>query len=515
MSITSGRYRWMGARTDRELSEPGINAGTESEWAEWERRRAEEDRLKRKIESWKKTVDVDLVDPSPPETIESKSISRECLTRVEGVQCVVQDKPVDVEPKKDLKAATTQAKLHDPLMARSGLGFSVVKRNTQALVGKPKPTPRNRDSDNAAPHVEELSKPKDHSAAQERNLQEDAGSLKQPSKPSKSENAQNVHVLSHSKLGQPDDLEASIPLKNQPTRTVQSIANISETRDQNPEQCRQKPAPIPSAPPSTPPSSITPRTSSPLLNKSKGQTRTSQSLPVIPTTLTGPNGHQTHKRPVSPTSPIGRPAKKARTMPVLPSSDIPASNATPPESSSPIAPTTPKSSDKDRIIPDSSPAAAAVGLTTPKRRPLPTLTELLASSKRGKKSGSPSRKPKSPMRVAAEQLMIKADVPNNDNDNDSNHAQGHAQITTTRITVKAGRFPSPLDNPFMLDPYALSAHHDELEPDVIASPTKSLSSIAESDSDPEEEDDEDGVDSAGWEAAQVWWVDGVQFPIRC
>lgn len=102
------------------------------------------------------------------------------------------------------------------------------------------------------------------------------------------------------------------------------------------------------------------------------------------------------------------------------------------------------------------------------------------------------------MRVAAEQLMIKADVPNNDNDNDSNHAQGHAQITTTRITVKAGRFPSPLDNPFMLDPYALSAHHDELEPDVIASPTKSLSSIAESDSDPEEEDDEDGGNGGGF-----------------
>ena len=226
MSVTSGRYRWMGARADGELSGPGINAGTESEWVEWERRRAEEDRLKRKIENWKKTVDVDLVDPTPPETIKSKSMPRESLTRVEDVQGVVQDKPVDVAPKKDLKAATTQAKLHDPLMTRSGLGFSVVKRNTQALTGKPKPTPRIRDSDNAAPRVEEWSKPEDHTAAQQQNLQEDAGSSKQSSN---SENAQNVQVLSHAKPVQPDDSEASIPPKNQPTRTVQSIANISET----------------------------------------------------------------------------------------------------------------------------------------------------------------------------------------------------------------------------------------------------------------------------------------------
>lgn len=226
MSVTSGRYRWMGARADGELSGPGINAGTESEWVEWERRRAEEDRLKRKIENWKKTVDVDLVDPTPPDTIKSKSISRESLTRVEDVQGVVQDKPVDVAPKKDLKAATTQAKLHDPLMTRSGLGFSVVKRNTQALAGKPKPTPITRDSDNAAPCVGELSKPEDHSAAQQRSLQEDAGSSKQTNN---SENAQNLQVLSHAKHVQPDDSEAFIPPTNQPTRTVQSIANISET----------------------------------------------------------------------------------------------------------------------------------------------------------------------------------------------------------------------------------------------------------------------------------------------
>ena len=52
-------------------------------------------------------------------------------------------------------------------------------------------------------------------------------------------------------------------------------------------------------------------------------------------------------------------------------------------------------------------------------------------------------------------------------------------------------YPPPLpvseDNPFMLDPYAISVDHSVLDPDI--SPTKSLSSLAGSDS----EDEDDGV----------------------
>jgi hypothetical protein len=94
--------------------------------------------------------------------------------------------------------------------------------------------------------------------------------------------------------------------------------------------------------------------------------------------------------------------------------------------------------------------------TTPKRQNLPTLTELLASAKKGKKSLK-GLKPKS-----AEEEPV------------------------TKI-----RFPSPLpvseDNPYMLDPYAISVDHSVLDPDI--SPTKSLSSLAGSDS----EDEDDGV----------------------
>lgn len=101
----------------------------------------------------------------------------------------------------------------------------------------------------------------------------------------------------------------------------------------------------------------------------------------------------------------------------------------------------------------SSPFVAGSGSlpTTPKRQNLPTLTELLASAKKGKKSLK-GLKPKS--------------------------------------TEKATRFPSPLpdleDNPYMLDPYAISVDHSALDIDI--SPTKSLSSLAGSDS--EDEDDE-------------------------
>ena len=157
----------------------------------------------------------------------------------------------------------------------------------------------------------------------------------------------------------------------------------------------------------------------------------STSLPAIPSSLPLPpvpttpsrnldNINDNNKRPLySP----DRTFKKARTMPFLGSSPV---------------------------VSGSGPLP-----TTPKKQNLPTLTELLASAKKGKKSLK-GLKPKS-----AEEEPI-------------------SQF----------RFPSPLpaleDNPYMLDPYAISVDHSALDPDL--SPTKSLSSLAGSDS--EDEDDE-------------------------
>ena len=154
-------------------------------------------------------------------------------------------------------------------------------------------------------------------------------------------------------------------------------------------------------------------------------------LPPIPTTPTRNRDDTINDNSKRPLYTPDRAVKRARTMPSL----------------------------------DSSPAAAGFGvpqdvplLTTPKRQNLPTLTELLASAKKGKKHQSPkSVKPKS------------------------------TDVDSSTKPTSDLRFPSPLeDNPYMLDPYAISVNHSKLDPDF--SPTKSLSSLAGSDS--EDEDDE-------------------------
>ena len=159
----------------------------------------------------------------------------------------------------------------------------------------------------------------------------------------------------------------------------------------------------------------------------------STSLPAIPSTLSLPPVPATpprnlddvindnNKRPLySP----DRTVKKARTMPSLSSSPVVAGSSSLP--------------------------------TTPKRQNLPTLTELLASAKKGKKS-----------------------------------LKGSKPKTAEEEPISKFRFPSPLpaleDNPYMLDPYAISVDHSVLD-DLDLSPTKSLSSLAGSDS--EDEDDE-------------------------
>jgi hypothetical protein len=160
----------------------------------------------------------------------------------------------------------------------------------------------------------------------------------------------------------------------------------------------------------------------------------SASLPAIPSTLPLPPVPTTPSRNLDDTindnnkRPLYTPdrtVKKARTMPSLGSSPVVAGSGSLP--------------------------------TTPKRQNLPTLTELLASAKKGKKSLK-GLKPKS----AEEEEPI---------------SKPH--------------FPSPLpaleDNPYMLDPYAISVNHSALDLDL--SPTKSLSSLAGSDS--EDDDDEE------------------------
>jgi hypothetical protein len=108
----------------------------------------------------------------------------------------------------------------------------------------------------------------------------------------------------------------------------------------------------------------------------------------------------------------------------------------------------------------SSPVVAGSGPlpTTPKRQNLPTLSELLASAKKGKKS-----------------------------------LKGLKSKSAEEVPTPKPRFPSPLpdleDNPYMLDPYAISVNHSALDIDI--SPTKSLSSLAGSDSEDEDNEEND------------------------
>ena len=208
---------------------------------------------------------------------------------------------------------------------------------------------------------------------------------------------------------------------------------------------KHKPEPIPfTASPINNP--VSPPLSSPRVTKVYARQEQSPSLPAIPSSLPLPpvpttptrNRDDTindnNKRPFySP----DRAVKKARTMPSLDSPSVAAEFGIPQDVSLP---------------------------TTPKRQNLPTLTELLASAKKGKKAQSPKGlKPKS------------------------------VDVDSSTKPTSNFRFPSPLpafeeDNPCMLDPYAISVNHSELDPYI--SPTKSLSSLAGSDSEDEDGDGE-------------------------
>ena len=199
--------------------------------------------------------------------------------------------------------------------------------------------------------------------------------------------------------------------------------------------------------------------SSPLsshVTKVYGPSRQSASLPAIPleplpsfpTTPTR-NTNENNKRVLySP----DRSVKKARTMSSPDTSPIAGGS---PRLATVFQPSTLKEDGTNPPLP-----------TTPKGQNLPTLTELLASAKKGKKK---LHSPKG--------LKLKSAV-------------GVDIDLTTEPTTKF-RFPShpPAaleDNPYMLDPFAIGVNHE-----INISPAKSLSSLAGSDSEDEEDEDDE------------------------
>jgi hypothetical protein len=137
-----GRARWIGStiETKQAVSNDGwINAETEGEWFEWERRWKEEELLKRKVESWQQKVDPLSIDTnSPSDELDGTKVDR---TRVSSKGKTKAGGPVEgVTDGLEIESAISKSSVKAPApKAAASLGFPVVKRSSFATVGKPKP----------------------------------------------------------------------------------------------------------------------------------------------------------------------------------------------------------------------------------------------------------------------------------------------------------------------------------------------------------------------------------------
>jgi len=172
MGSTSGRRgRWIGARPDVKTPEQlegnslgWLNAKSEGEWKEWERKFNQERRVKEKVESWKRRVDVepgieeeivdDSVDGDAPrssavvrnalvsytsdDTTNTK-VASDANNRKKALQenSRVTVKATAAPSKPVVKASSSSV---DPLKDTAPFGFGVVKRPSQQSVVNGKPS---------------------------------------------------------------------------------------------------------------------------------------------------------------------------------------------------------------------------------------------------------------------------------------------------------------------------------------------------------------------------------------
>lgn len=155
LGTTRGRSRWLGSSREGQTiasSTGWINANTESEWLEWERKWKEEDQLKRKVESWKQKVDSHLPPPSVISISDDSEGTKVEFSLVKGKAKATDSVDHAVAPKKaSIKATGTllNASGRDP-RDPPALGFTVMKRSSQTLAGKPKHTAKPPNNDNVA-----------------------------------------------------------------------------------------------------------------------------------------------------------------------------------------------------------------------------------------------------------------------------------------------------------------------------------------------------------------------------
>ncbi|KAF8162654.1 hypothetical protein B0H34DRAFT_692418 [Crassisporium funariophilum] len=623
MGVTSGEAgRWSGARADLPCADPPaavgwINAATEAEWFEWEKKVAAataatkvgetERTVHDKVESWKRRLDAHE-EEAIQEIVQADVAVQAAPAAPKSQPKLIQEFPhatkapvgtkndISTPPKPTTKSTskptvaahasiTSVVSASDSLKGNSPFGFAVVKRPSQpagtSAAGK-KPPPgkpsaggdhsQSNQNDKAGhkaqrPGVEDALQPAlqpSHEVAKQSSVDDVVSGSKTTTKRA------IPTIRSIADIPEISFLPPSFPSSQMMTSTPNAAKPISSS------STRQKPEPIPmtAAPPS--PSSMSssspllftklspaslinvnakpssprvappPSSSSPRVTRVYGRSGLSQSpsqplnhspsLPAIPTTptrnkptsshISNPVVNGNNKRPLAPPSPPTSPEpkqrahpdntteralKKAKTMPLfgspsrlLPSSKSPSQPRAKMQFQPPRTPTRPST------VSITSPLSAKVNKDgndgqehhttptpataprTPERhsRPLPTLMELLASAKKSKVKG------KKPM-----------GSPNGKTSNASSKPRSAVSAGTSAAAPNAAgpstnlRFPSPKplpramepeeDNPYMLDPYAISVNHSELDLDLDLSPTKSLSSLAGSDS--EEDDDDDGL----------------------
>lgn len=133
MGVTRGRYLFAGARADGEKADGSglINARTEAEWVEWEKKRNDEVRLNQKVQWWQQTFEPHL--PTPNAIVSSPSPGSVSVNKAVDTEVKARG---NQETTSKVTVRVTAAEEHPK--EQSSLGFPVVKRASKTLVGKPK-----------------------------------------------------------------------------------------------------------------------------------------------------------------------------------------------------------------------------------------------------------------------------------------------------------------------------------------------------------------------------------------
>lgn len=348
LGSTRAGKRWIGVRTDGEEATPGpggfVLLDTEEEWFEWEKRREAEKLLKSKVENWQK----DVVIHADPPVDDTEPLPGRAKSRVKSTDKTEVDSPaVKSGSKGTSKAGSSATKvpksrdLKDP----SPLGFTVSKRSkvTDAAKKRSSPAPKDKSDDIYAPGNGDISMV----SAAKANINDVSETV-------------SSDLFELSKAAAKSRYQAFFP---------PSFPTMLETSTP-PDLGRRKPPPIVFVPSSSPPSS--PNANPPPLSTTPEQSaiRRSESFQIPGLTLI--------KRQHSTTP--NSPSKHVRTEP-------PPSGSSDAMEASPLADVVARK--QQTAVP-----------TTPQKRPLPTLTELLASAKKTPKGkGRVLSKPRSPVKA--------------------------------------------------------------------------------------------------------------------